>query len=79
MKTMTNDQLFPTNWETQKVLLNDYYNFGKSETLIVFRSLLNDYVAEMGPHLTENNSHILGKIKEILSQTRKECSIHIDE
>ena len=79
MKTMTNDQLFPTNWETQKVLLNDYYNFGKSETLIVFRSLLNNYVAEMGPHFTENNSHILGKIKEILSQTRKECSIHIDE
>jgi hypothetical protein len=29
MKTMTNDQLFPTNWETQKVLLNDYYKFWK--------------------------------------------------
>ena len=75
---MLSNILFPTNWETQKVLLNDYYNFGKSEALIVFKSLLNDYVAEMGPHFIENNSHILDKIKEILSETRKQCSITVE-
>jgi hypothetical protein len=58
---MTNDQLFPTSWETQKVLLNDFYRFGKVRNLlIVFRSRLkqyNDYVAEDGSALyTENNA-----------------------
>jgi hypothetical protein len=57
---MTNDQLFPTSWETQKVLLKDFYGFGKTELAVVFSSRLKQYkdnLSEDGSALyTENKS-----------------------
>jgi hypothetical protein len=76
---MTNDQLFPTSWETQKVLLKDFYGFGKTELAVVFSSRLKQYKDNLSEDVYIEQADILDKIKEILNDSKKECSVHIDE
>jgi len=79
--SMSNDQLFPTDWETQKVLLNDFYGFGKAEITVVFISMLNDYIKEQeesNPEFTEKHQVVFDKVKEILSDAKKHCRLTLE-
>lgn len=78
---MSNSQLFPTNWETQKVLLNDFYGFGKAEVVVVFISMLNNYIEEqekVAPDFVEKHQVVFDKVKEILSDAKKYCKLTLE-
>jgi len=78
---MSSEQLFPTTWETQKVLLNDFYGFGKAEIVVVFISMLNDYIEEqekVAPEFVEKHQVVFDKVKEILSDAKKHCKLTLE-
>ena len=75
---MSNDKLFPTDWETQKTLLNDFYNFGKHEIAVVFFSMWKDYKDNLSPEVLENYKDIFTKVEEILRDARAHCKLALE-
>ena len=75
---MPNEQLFPTTWETQKTLLNDFYNFGKAEVTVVFFSMWLDYHKSLPPEVAEKYTEIFTKVKEILGEAKAHCKLTLE-
>lgn len=78
MRNENEEQLHPTDWETQKVLLKDFYGYGKSELAVVFSSMLREYRESLPEDVFERHEEVFDKVKEILSAAKKECSITVE-
>ena len=78
---MQSEQLFPHSWELQKVLLNDFYGYGKAEISVVFASMFRDYIMEQikdNPESEESYKQLQTTVMRILSDAKQHCKLTLE-